>query len=191
MIQLHLPQQQTYSRGQALLRAFFGWLYLGIPGALLTYIYNFVNGILAWIAWWIVVFTGEFPKGLQNFMLDIEVSVIRWYVFMLGMRDGYPEVAPSQDANVISLLPREWEYSRGRALLLVLLMPLYTMIYGVVAILLWVVLGFVSWMQFFIVVFTGNMNEGLYNIMYDCVNLTFTIRLFLFGVYQKFPGLES
>lgn len=191
MIQLHLPQQQTYSRGQAILRAFLGWLYLGIPAGLFIYVYHFVNSILAWVSWWIVVFTGDFPEGIQKLMLQIEVSVSRWYVFQLGMRDGFPELAPTENANEVALIPREWEYSRGKALLLALLMPIYGVIYGIVAILLWIVLGFVSWLQFWVVIFSGQMNDGLYKIMADCINLGFTIRLFLYGLYQKFPGLES
>lgn len=191
MVQLHIPQQQTYSRGQALLRALFGWIYLGIPASLCIYVYNFMNSILAWISWWILIFTGSFPQGLQKIMLNMEVSVARWYAFQLGMRDGFPELAPSQDGNEISLPFIELKYSRGRALLLVLFMPIYTIFYGIIAILLWIVLGFVSWVQFWIVLFQGEMNDELYKIMTNCVSFAFTIRLFLYGLYQKFPGMEA
>lgn len=191
MIQLHLPQQQEYSRGQALLRALFGWAYLGIPGAIIISIFNFITDVLSWVCWWIVVFTGDFPEGLRKLVLDLEVSVIRWYVFMFGLRDGYPEISPSQFANEVALPERSWRYSRGRALLLALLLPLYGFIYGIISLILWVVVALLAWIQFFVVMFTGGMNDGFYKIMTDSFGMIFSIRIFMLGVTQKFPGIES
>ncbi len=84
-----INRQQSFSRLHCVLRIFAG-LYVMIPHG----IYGVFRGIAAWfiviIAFFAVLFTGQYPKGLHEF----QVGTLRWYMRVLAylsmMSDKYP-----------------------------------------------------------------------------------------------------
>jgi hypothetical protein len=81
---------EKLSRGTLLLKTFFGWLYVGIPHGIALWLYSIVVGIVQFIAFFAILFTGKFPKGL----FDFTVGYMRWSnrvaAYMSFMRDEYP-----------------------------------------------------------------------------------------------------
>ena len=65
------------------------WL-LVIPHALVLYVLGIVAGVVAFIAWFAILFTGKWPVGLQEFVL----GVLRWNTRVLAyyhlLVDEYP-----------------------------------------------------------------------------------------------------
>ena len=64
-----IQHQEQYSRGQLLLRSFFGWLYIAIPHAFILFFMQIAPGILQFLAWWIVLFTAQYPKSFFDFQM--------------------------------------------------------------------------------------------------------------------------
>jgi len=68
---------------------FFKWLLI-IPHIIVLYALGIVAGVLTLIAWFAILFTGRYPRG----MFDFAVGAMRWnarvnaYVALL--RDDYP-----------------------------------------------------------------------------------------------------
>lgn len=52
------------SRGSALLRFLLGWLYAGIPHAVVLTVYAFVLSLALIVAWFAVLCRGRFPQGI-------------------------------------------------------------------------------------------------------------------------------
>ncbi len=81
---------EKLSRGTLLLKVFFGWLYVGIPHGIALFFYGIGVGVVQFIAFWAILFTGKFPKG----MFDFVVGYARWSnnltAYMSFMRDEYP-----------------------------------------------------------------------------------------------------
>jgi hypothetical protein len=81
----HLDYPERLSRW----KIFVKWL-LVIPHIIVLYILFLAAGVSLFIAWWAILFTGRFPRGLFNFV----VGVTRWnqrvstYVGL--MTDAYP-----------------------------------------------------------------------------------------------------
>ncbi len=73
-----------------ILKALFGWIYAGIPHGIVLFFYGIAVSVVTFIAFWIILFTGKYPKGLYDFV----AGYIRWnsrvntYLFL--MRDEYP-----------------------------------------------------------------------------------------------------
>lgn len=67
------------SRGILLLKTFFGAIYAGIPHGIILTLYGVAVSIVQFIAWWAILFTAKYPKG----MFDFVVAYIRW-----GLRVG-------------------------------------------------------------------------------------------------------
>jgi hypothetical protein len=55
------PAKEEYSRMKALFRIF-----LLIPVLILSYVMSFILGVVGFIAWLVIVFTGELPDGLYK-----------------------------------------------------------------------------------------------------------------------------
>jgi len=81
---------EKLSRGTLLLKAFFGWLYVGIPHGICLGLFGIGVAVVQFIAFWAILFTGKFPKG----MFDFTVRYMRWAnnvaAYMTYKRDEYP-----------------------------------------------------------------------------------------------------
>ena len=62
-MKLSIKLQDGYSRGQLLLRTFFGWLYILIPNGFVMFFVSIWAAILMFLAWWVILFLrGNIPK---------------------------------------------------------------------------------------------------------------------------------
>lgn len=65
---------EKLSRGKLLLKTFLGWLYVGIPHWIILYVYGILVVVAVFFAWWAILFTQRYPKGLFDFV----VGYTRW-----------------------------------------------------------------------------------------------------------------
>lgn len=90
---------EKLSRGMVILKGLFGWLYAGIPHWIILWFYGIAFGIMTFIAFWVILFTGKYPKGMYEF----NVGYIRWYTrvtaYLSLMRDEYPPFSGDADAG--------------------------------------------------------------------------------------------
>ena len=89
-VKFSVDYPENLSRGMLLLKVFFGWLYVGIPHGICLWLYGIAVSIVTFIAFWSILFTGKFPKG----MFDFVVGYMRWTlnveVYLGLLRDEYP-----------------------------------------------------------------------------------------------------
>ncbi len=87
---------ERLSRGWVLLKFFFDWLYVGIPHGIILWLYGIAVGIVYFIAFFAILFTGKFPKGMYDFV----VGYLRWSVnvsaYVMLLRDEYPPFSGEQ-----------------------------------------------------------------------------------------------
>ena len=95
-VTLTVEYPERLSRGWVLLKVLFGWLYVGIPHGIILWLYGIAVGIVTFIAFWAILFTGKFPRG----MFDFIVGYTRWTVnvgLYLGLLlDEYPPFTGEQ-----------------------------------------------------------------------------------------------
>jgi hypothetical protein len=88
--ELTVPYPEKVSRGLTLLRLFLGIFYVGIPHGIILIFRGIFVGILQFLAWWVVLFTAEYPKGFHEW----SVGLIRWQarvnLYLMFMTDTYP-----------------------------------------------------------------------------------------------------
>jgi uncharacterized RDD family membrane protein YckC len=78
------------SRGLLLLRAFFGFLYVGIPHGFCLTFRSWATGIIAFLAWWVVLFTGKYPETWHAFNVGTYRWMMRVQLYMGFFTDEYP-----------------------------------------------------------------------------------------------------
>lgn len=89
---LEIKRQDRYSRGELLLRTFFGALYIGIPHIFVMYFVMIYVAIMNFIAFWVILFTGKFPRSTFDLLLKFQSWAIRLGASFSNLIEGYPEI---------------------------------------------------------------------------------------------------
>ncbi len=89
-LEFEVDYPEQLSRGLLLVRTFFGWLYVLIPHGFILLFRSIWGLILTFLAWWVVLFTGSYPRSWHEF----NVGTLRWNtrvnLYISNMTDEYP-----------------------------------------------------------------------------------------------------
>jgi hypothetical protein len=117
-MKLAIKHQDSYSRGDLLLRTFFGWLYIVIPNLFVMVFVSIYAQIIAIIAQWIVLFTGKYPKDWFDYQVKFMYWGARLNAVLMNMVDDKVEIGTNGKSDKVSL---SFDYpaslSRGKVLL--------------------------------------------------------------------------
>ncbi len=97
--QFEFEYPENLKRGSAILKLFFGWLYCGLPHGIALAVRSFISNILTFISFWVILFTGEYPKEFFEFNL----GTLRWGMkvnaYLGFMTDEYPPFSGKEWTN--------------------------------------------------------------------------------------------
>ncbi len=65
------------------------WL-LVIPHLFVLYFYGIIVGIVIFLSWWAILFTGRYPKGMFDFVVGYHRWSVRVNAYTSLLRDEYP-----------------------------------------------------------------------------------------------------
>jgi uncharacterized protein DUF4389 len=165
-------------------------LLLAIPHFVLLYIYGIAAGVVVVVAWFGIVITGRYPKGLYDFVADF----IRYYTRVLAytflLTDPYPRFNGSDDASYpvrMSFAGPLERYSRLKTLFrAILAIPIMVLRY--VMTLLLEIGALAAW---FIIVITGKMPRGLFDLMVLANSYTARSDAYLFLLTETYPPFQD
>ena len=89
-VKFNIEYPEKLSRGQLILKTLFGWLYVGIPHGVILTLYSIAVCVVTFIAWWAILFTGKFPKGMFDFVVKFMRWGLRVNTYMGYLTDKYP-----------------------------------------------------------------------------------------------------
>jgi hypothetical protein len=155
--------EADYVERRSRLTAFFR-LILAIPLAIWLYLYELVALVAIVIAWFAIVITGHYPRGLYGFVASFTRFLARFTAYAALLCDPYPSFVGSNDpAYPVRMQfagPLE-QYSRLKTLFrIVLAIPVLILRY-VMGILLEIG-AIAAWV---VIVITGKMPRGLFDLM--------------------------
>jgi uncharacterized protein DUF4389 len=137
---------------------------LAIPWLLLGSVYVFGAFIVAFLAWFAIVFTGRYPEGLYSFNAGVLRYIARANAFFYLQTDEWPpfgfEEAPGYPIRALAE-PRRERYSRWKTgFRFIVGIPAFFMLYllGYV----WPLAAVVAW---FHIVFRGRNAAGTHNVL--------------------------
>lgn len=194
-MKLTVTHQETYSRGELLLRSFFGIFYIVLPHLFILIFIQIWSSILQFIAFWVILFTGRYPQSFFEF----QVGMLRWNLRlnarMYNLVDGYPAFGINGTDDETSL---EIEYpeqiSRGETLLKAFFGFIYVLLpHGLILLFrsIWALI--LNFMGFWAVLFTGEYPVTWHRFQVE--NLRWSTRvsvymMFMSDVYPPFTGKE-
>jgi hypothetical protein len=185
--------QESYSRGQLLLRAFFGWLYICIPHMFCLIFIGMASGILQFITFWIILFTGKFPVDFFNF----QVKVLRWQTrvnaSILNLMDPYPEFGLESMQEGITLdIPYQDDISRSDVLIRGLFGVLYV---GIPHIFCLIFRGIASdiliFISFWAVLFTGKYPSSWHKFNVGTLRWGIRVNAYLAYLTHEYPPFSG
>jgi len=193
-VTLTVDYPDRLSRGMLLLKVLLGWLYVGIPHGFVLYFYGIVVGIVTFIAFWAVLFTGRFPIGMYDFV----VAYMRWNLnvsaYMGFLTDEYPPFSGDEG----EAYPVKWsvEYpdrlSRGMVLLKVLFGWLYVGIpHGVALMLYGIAVAIVMFIAFWAILFAGKFPRGMYDFVVGYWRWILNVQAYMGLLIDDYPPFSG
>ena len=89
-VRLNVEYPERLSRVLVLFKFFFGWIYVGIPHGIILLLYGLVVWICSIIAFFAILFTGRYPRGIFDLIMRYRRWGMRVNVYLSYMRDEYP-----------------------------------------------------------------------------------------------------
>ncbi len=171
------------------LTAFFR-LILAIPVAIVLYVYAIVAGFAILFAWFAIVFTARYPRGLYDFVAGFLRFLTRVTAYTALLCDPYPAFSGAPDdsypVRVDFSGPLE-HYSRAKTFFrIILAIPLVVLRY-VMGLLLEV--GAVG--AWIVILFTGRMPRGLYDVMVLANSYTARSDSYLLLLTETYPPFQD
>jgi len=177
-----------YVEQRSRLTAFFR-LILAIPLFIWLVVYGIVAEIAIVIAWFAIVITGQFPRGLYDFVADFTRFATRVLAYTYLLSDPYPPFGGSDDRAYpvrMEFEPLD-HYDRLKTLFrIILAIPILILRY--VMGLLLEVGAFAAW---FVILFTGKMPRGLFDLMVLANSYTARSDSYLYLLTETYPPFQD
>jgi hypothetical protein len=157
-------------------KIFVKWI-LAIPHFIIVYLLQGVAGILIVIAFFSVLFTKKWPRGLFDFVLQIERWTMNTVVYALTLqRDEYPPFSGESGAYPVLL---EVDYDENLSRWLIFVKWLLILPHLIVLALLAIAAYVVVFIAFFAILFTGSYPRGMFDFVTGV--LRWSIRVNAYG----------
>ena len=184
-----IKHAEQLSRGELLLRTFFGWLYIFIPHGFCLLFVGLWSAILSFISFWVILFTGRYPQSFFEF----RVGLIRWQTRlrarMFNLSDGYPAFGVgSIDPAITVDIPYPESISRGMVLVRLFFGIFYVAIpHGFCLYFLALAAFFASFIGWWVVLFTGRQPEGIHNFITGFFRWSTRVEIYMANMTDTYP----
>lgn len=192
-MKLILYLQESNSRGQLLLRTFFGWIYILFPHAFMLFFVSIWYGILDFVKFWMVLFTGHIPESTYEFQKKFLQWEIRLTASLMNMRDGYPAIGTggSNDETTIEFENPD-SVSRGLVLVRALFGWIYVGIpHGFLLGFYGMAVGIVQFLAWWAILFTGKFPESMFDFILCYLRWNMRVSLYLSCYTDDYPPFSG
>jgi hypothetical protein len=192
-MKLDITHQDSYSRGELLLRTIFGMIYIGIPHGFLLFFLGIWSAILGFITFWVVLFTGQFPQGIFDYQYKLMKWNLRLSATLYNLIDGYPAFGLNGTSDKVDFdLQRPEKVSQGLVLVRALFGFIYVMIpHGFCLYFRMIGTAILAFLAWWAVLFTGKYPEKWHAFNVGTFRWAFRIQLYMgyfTDEYPKFSG---
>jgi len=162
---------------------FVKWL-LAIPHLLILYALSGVASVITFVAWFAILFTKRYPRGLFDFV----VNIYRWqanvatYIFLL--RDEYPPFSWEPGKYPVTF---EMDYPESLSRWLIFVKWLLVIPNLIILYLLLIIAYVVEVISWFAILFTGRFPRGLFNFLVGVGRWAFRVNAYTNLLRDEYP----
>jgi Domain of unknown function (DUF4389) len=188
MLTFEVQHQPSYSRGELLLRFFFGWIYILIPHGIILYLLQAVLSLMSFVSFFIILFTGTTPQWYYEWAVKLNRWGLRVASRMFNLADGYPAFGMDSKDDKTNYDLAFWQISRGQMLLRFFFGWLYVGIpHAFVLYFRFIGSFFLTFLAFFAVLFTGKYPEDWHRFNTGTIRWQNRVNLYLIWLYRDYP----
>ena len=188
MLTFEIQHQPTYSRGELLLRSFFGWLYIGLPHGLLLMFFGIALWFMGMASFFIILFTGVTPQWYYQWVVKLQRWGLRVSSRLYNLADGYPAFGMDGTDDKTEFDLQFWQISRGQLLLRTFLGIFYVGIPHMFALYIRMIATcFLAIFAFFAVLFTGKYPENWHRFNTGTMRWAVRLNLYFGWLYRDYP----
>ncbi len=188
-MKLSITHQERYSRGELLLRSFFGWLYIALPHVFVLMFVALWAAILQFVAFWVILFTGRYPQSMFEFQLGLMKWSVRLTARLYNVSDGYPAFGIKGTDDLTNIeVPYPEKVSRGLTLLRLFFgifyvyLPHYFILYFRA-----VFVGILQFLAWWVVLFTAEYPKNWHEWVVGQVRWQMRVRLYMMFMTDTYP----
>lgn len=188
-MELTIQRQESHSRGELLLRTFLGFFYILIPHVLLLSFISLWGGILSFISFWVLLFTGRYPESFFEFQVGLLSWNTRFNASFFHLVDGYPEFGINGSHPAIKLdIPYPENLSRGKALIKLFFSWFYVLIpHGIALFFVGIASSIVNFIAFWAILFTGEYPESMHSFTVGYLRWSLRVNLYINFMTDEYP----
>lgn len=190
---IDIKKQDSYSRGELLLRRLFGAFYILIPHAILLLFIGLAVLVVDFMVFWLILFTGRYPESCFEFRLNFMRWNLRLNASLFNLIDGYPKLGlKHQHEGVVLDLEYPTDISRSSVALRFLFGYLYVMIpHGFILSVLMVAVLFANLIGWWAVLFTGKYPDSLFNFQVYYFRWSQRVSLYMAYMTHTYPPFHG
>lgn len=193
MLTFDIKHQERYSRGELLLRAIFGWLYIQIPHFFLLFFVGLWGTLLRFISFFIILFTGRYPQSFFEFQVQLIHWQTRLNARLFNLADDYPSFgldATDQYVNVEVKYPER--ISRGLVLLRFFFGPIYVIIPHAFILFFRMIWSLIlMFLAFWVVLFTGEFPSTWHDFIVGTLRWQTRVNLYMWYMTDEYPPFSG
>lgn len=192
-MKLTIKKQESFSRGELLLRTFFGIFYIILPHYFILIFVSIWSSILTFISFWVILFTGRYPQSFFEFQVGLYRWSLRLTARVYNMSDGYPAFGiNATDEYTTFEMPYPERLSRGMAIVKLLFGVIYC---ALPHIFIWyfrflwtLILMFLAWWA---VLFTGKYPASWHHFNVGTIRWITRVNLYLGFMTDDYPPFSG
>ncbi len=169
------------------------WI-MAIPHMIVSYALSAVSNALAFVSWFIVLFTGRLPAGIANFQAMALRYNIRLEAYAGFMHAEYPPFEfpvttadPGGQPIRVDFEPQLEDRNRLTvALRIIWAIPaiLFTVVIAIVAVIMWI-------LAFFAILFTGKWPAAMLDWVMKLMRVGIRLEAYMFMLTDEYPPFET
>lgn len=167
-------------------------LILAVPHMIVVGALQYLAGILAYIGYWVVAFTGTMPQAVHR-LLEISFGwSARMWGWVAGITDVYPPFETDPDYPVDFPVSRPIEPSRGWAVAGLLLVPKVVAAIPHLIVMAFLTLGaaVAGWVGYVVTALTGSFPAGIQDFLAGVLQWNLRVAAWLAGLTDDYPPFE-
>jgi hypothetical protein len=143
-------------------------------------------GVVSFVAWWAILFTGRYPEGMCSFSMSIMRWNARVQAYILGLRDEYPPFGDEPYPITFALA-----HPHRQARWLLFLRPFLIVPHFFCLWVIGMVAGIVSFIAWFCVLFLGRMPEGMFSFLVGTQRWAYRVQLYILMLTDAYPPFST
>jgi hypothetical protein len=174
-----------YPEGLSRWKIFVKWI-LAIPHFIIVYLLQAVNSILVFIAFFAILFTKKWPRGLFDFSVQIQRWTMNVYAYaLLLLRDEYPPFTGEAGQYPLTL---EVDYDDNLSRWQIFLKWLFALPHLIILVFLALAAWVVVTIAFFAILFTGKYPRGMFDFVVGTIRWYTRVNAYAFWLMtDRYP----